>query len=158
MKKTLECIDCRVSFTYEHIRGRTRQRCDPCRVARKAEMDRAKTLRYREANRDAYIASSRKHHEKRKQRPGFRDARNEYEMHRKYGITKADFDLLLVQQGGVCAICGGDRSGPGQRFHVDHCHDSGKVRGLLCGNCNTAIGLLGDDPERADKAAAYLRR
>lgn len=79
-------------------------------------------------------------------------------MTRKYGLTKAEFDLLLEQQGGVCAICAGPRSGPGKRFHVDHCHDTGQVRGLLCGNCNTAIGLLGDDPERAEKAAAYLRR
>ncbi len=79
-------------------------------------------------------------------------------MIRKYGITLADFDALLASQGGACAICKGQPNGPGGRFHVDHCHESNKVRGLLCGRCNTAIGLLGDDPERIEKAAVYLRR
>lgn len=79
-------------------------------------------------------------------------------MKSKYGITMAEFDAMLEQQGGVCAICQGQPNGPGKRFHIDHCHNSSKVRGLLCGKCNTAIGLLGDDPERAESAAAYLRR
>lgn len=90
--------------------------------------------------------------------PDYKAKASERELVRKYGLTMADFETLLEQQGGVCAICGGGRSGPGKRFHVDHCHVTGQVRGLLCGNCNTAIGLLGDDPERAEKAAAYLRR
>jgi hypothetical protein len=76
----------------------------------------------------------------------------------KYGLTMADFNALLESQGGVCAICKGDRNGPGARFHVDHCHDNDKVRGLLCSRCNTAIGLLQDNPELAESAASYLRR
>jgi hypothetical protein len=79
-------------------------------------------------------------------------------MVRKYGITMAEFEERLVQQGGVCAICAGPPNGPGVRFHVDHDHKTKKVRGLLCARCNTAIGLLNDDPERAERATAYLRR
>ena len=79
-------------------------------------------------------------------------------MRHKYGITRADFDALLANQRGVCAICKGPHVGVGKRFHIDHCHNSNEVRGLLCGNCNTAIGLLGDDPERIERAAAYVRR
>src|SRR3546814_8498245 len=76
---------------------------------------------------------------------------------RKYGITMSEFEAMLERQGRVCAICHGQPNGPGKRFHVDHCHNSSKVRGLLCGKCNTAIGLLNDDPQLAESAAAYLR-
>lgn len=79
-------------------------------------------------------------------------------MRRAYGLEPADFQALLDAQGGKCAICGGGRNGPGKRLHVDHCHNSKKVRGLLCAKCNTAVGLLDDDPHRADRLAEYLRR
>ena len=65
---------------------------------------------------------------------------------------------MVEAQGDKCAVCGGPPNGPGRRFHVDHCHDLNRVRGLLCAKCNTAIGLLDDDPDRADAVAAYLRR
>lgn len=79
-------------------------------------------------------------------------------MRRAYGIEPEEFAALLDAQGGVCAICRGPRNGPGDRLHVDHCHDTKKVRGLLCAKCNTAVGLLNDDPDRAAALAAYLRR
>lgn len=158
MRKSPECVDCRVVFTYEHRGGPTRQRCDACRARRIAEVNAAKAKRWREADPERQRAYARRHHEKRKNRPEWRAYKNQAEMVRKYGLTMADFEALLQKQGGVCAICGGAPNGPGKRFHVDHCHNSNKVRGLLCGRCNTAIGLLGDDPERAESAAAYLRR
>jgi hypothetical protein len=77
-------------------------------------------------------------------------------MFRAYGLTMADFTALLDEQGGVCAICKGGRSGPGNRLHVDHDHTTGVVRGLLCSRCNTAVGLLRDDPRLAIAAADYL--
>lgn len=88
---------------------------------------------------------------------------------RQYGMTRADYESLLARQGGVCAICKSSdpRSGGGVgkqagtsrkwgTFHVDHDHVSGKVRGLLCLNCNAGIGQLGDSLERVRAAAAYL--
>lgn len=158
MRKSPTCIDCRVVFTYEHTGGPTRQRCDTCRALRKAERDKAKTKAYRERDPERAREQSRRHHLKRKDRPEWRAYKNQAEMVQKYGITMVKFNELLENQGGVCAICASPHRGSGKRFHVDHCHDTNKVRGLLCGNCNTAIGLLGDDPERAEKAAAYLRR
>lgn len=60
---------------------------------------------------------------------------------RKYGITLAEYDQMLEEQHGVCAICGGaDPSG--RRLAVDHDHETGKVRGLLCTSCNTRLGFL----------------
>lgn len=76
----------------------------------------------------------------------------------KYGITTDEYDRLLDEQGGVCAICRLDSSSSlrGKLMAVDHCHDTGKVRGLLCSPCNTGIGHLKDDPDRLMAAAAYL--
>jgi len=81
-----------------------------------------------------------------------------------YGLTVADYNALLRQQGGVCAVCGKDepnahgRTGKQFRLSVDHCHATGAVRGLLCQKCNRAIGLLGDDPVLMRKAISYLLR
>lgn len=61
----------------------------------------------------------------------------------KYGITVEDYDRLLAQQQGLCAICGSERGATS--FHVDHDHNTGKVRGFLCARCNIALGGFGDD-------------
>jgi hypothetical protein len=72
-----------------------------------------------------------------------------------YGISLVQYEQLLEQQGGVCAICG--RSPRGRPvLDVDHDHLTGIVRGLLCGNCNRAVGLLDDNPDLFDKAKAYI--
>lgn len=71
----------------------------------------------------------------------------------KYGITPEQYEVMLLVQGGTCAVCG---DVPGH-YHVDHCHDTGKVRGLLCRMCNLGIGHLGDDSELLQAGADYLR-
>lgn len=78
---------------------------------------------------------------------------------RKYGITATEYNRILEEQHGGCAICGRANSGDSThvRFHVDHCHSTGVVRGLLCSNCNTGIGKFEDDPDRLNKASMYLR-
>lgn len=76
----------------------------------------------------------------------------------KFGITQAELDAMLEAQHNLCAICGNGHVGVGTRLHIDHCHSTGRIRGLLCGKCNTAVGLLDDSPERAEQLAAYLRR
>jgi hypothetical protein len=77
---------------------------------------------------------------------------------RKYGLTEADWDRMLTEQGGRCAICRTDTpGGRGERWHIDHSHATDKVRGLLCHNCNVGIGNFKDDPALLDSAAAYLR-
>lgn len=77
---------------------------------------------------------------------------------KKYGITVEEFDALLASQGGGCAICGRTDSGDGdsRKMSVDHCHERGVVRGILCAQCNRGIGALGDDPDRLLAAAEYL--
>ncbi|MFE2582007.1 endonuclease VII domain-containing protein [Streptomyces sp. NPDC059378] len=72
-------------------------------------------------------------------------------LRRKYGLSESDRDELIASQRGVCCIC---LSAPAT--HVDHCHNTGRVRGVLCFNCNSGLGLLKDDPEAMYRAAAYL--
>ncbi len=82
-----------------------------------------------------------------------------YEIRTRYGMTEADWEALLVSQGGGCAICGvTEPNGNHSRLSVDHCHATGRVRGILCNNCNRAIGLLKDDARQLRKAADYLER
>lgn len=81
-------------------------------------------------------------------------------LRRLYDLSREEYDRLFEDQGGVCAIC----RQPETRLHrgrvrmlsVDHDHTTGRVRGLLCRNCNSAIGLLGDDPDLLRSALAYL--
>lgn len=74
---------------------------------------------------------------------------------KKYGITVEDFHRMLVEQGGVCAICR-TNCNVNRRLCIDHCHVTGKVRGLLCSECNSAIGKLKDDKELIKNALNYL--
>jgi hypothetical protein len=76
-----------------------------------------------------------------------------------YGITPEQYESMLARQGGRCAICTAHTPrGRGKRFHVDHDHVTGVIRGLLCHACNTGIGALGEDPERISSALAYILR
>lgn len=77
---------------------------------------------------------------------------------RNHGLTPADYEAMLARQNGGCAICKGPPNGSTSRFHIDHDHTTGKVRGLLCMSCNFAIGYLKDDPARARAAADYLEK
>lgn len=77
-------------------------------------------------------------------------------MRRNYGITIDEYEELERKQGGLCAICGGGEV-IGRRLAVDHCHKSGKVRGLLCQACNTALGKFKDSPELLANAIKYLQ-
>jgi hypothetical protein len=76
----------------------------------------------------------------------------EYHLRRRYGITGADFDAMVEAQGGTCAVC------DGKPEHVDHDHKSGLVRGVLCFNCNQALGNVRDDIVVLRGLIAYLDR
>lgn len=75
---------------------------------------------------------------------------------RRYGLTPEKYEEMLLEQQGCCKICKrhGDEFKKG--LCIDHAHDSGKVRGLLCTNCNTALGLLKENKDLFQKAVEYL--
>ena len=77
----------------------------------------------------------------------------------KYNITVSDYDQMVIDQGDRCGICeGADKGAKARYWCVDHCHDTLKVRGLLCRSCNSAIGQLGDTSEALQKALDYLTK
>ena len=84
----------------------------------------------------------------------------------KYGINKKQYESILFLQNNVCAICGCEEiakvnkniRNKTKRLSVDHCHKTGKIRSLLCLNCNQAIGKLKDSPQLLRKAAEYLEK
>ena len=83
---------------------------------------------------------------------------------RRYGLTMEQYEQMLKAQGGGCAICGGKVNMKTRwkkcikRLAVDHCHKTGKVRGLLCWMCNSSIGRMKDDPALLRKAADYVEK
>lgn len=83
-------------------------------------------------------------------------SRVEWERRRRYSIEPAEYNALLAQQGGLCAICGNGPT-PRKGLSADHDHATGKVRSLLCGLCNMAIGGFREDITILQKAIKYLR-
>jgi hypothetical protein len=91
-------------------------------------------------------------------KPCGRAKKRNNEIRRDYGITQIEYQALLIKQNYSCAICQSTDPGPNRvkRFSIDHCHSTGKVRGLLCGSCNNGLGRFKDDPGILSKAIVYL--
>lgn len=100
-------------------------------------------------NREWYLKSQRERYKNNPKK--YRDGRLKY----CFGITLEKYNNMLEQQKHKCLICEVDNS---TTLHVDHCHETGAVRGLLCSNCNTSLGGFKDDPALLRKAAEYLER
>lgn len=81
--------------------------------------------------------------------------KKEYDLKKLYGITLAEYEALLVEQDGKCAICG--QKDEYFNLAVDHCHGTNRVRGLLCVGCNRGIGIFRDSPDLLMKAVEYLK-
>lgn len=123
----------------------------------------SENVRLREkAGEDAHRSYMREYHRKRRAAiqadPVLKakDARyqRDAQLRMKYGLTADQIDEMWVEQGHACAIC----REPVEKYHVDHDHGSGAVRGLLCGSCNKGIGQLKDDIGVLRSAVAYLEK
>lgn len=134
------------------------KQCRRCRVEK--ALDAFPAARRNRDGADSWCKECRRAYsrEQRAADPGRRKAHDHRAKMAKYGLTPEAYAAMLKAQGGACAICGARCSGlkPGERLHVDHDHGNGRVRALLCGRCNTAIGLMRDSSELLAKAAAYL--
>jgi len=81
----------------------------------------------------------------------------EYDLHRHYNLTKIEFEKILIDQNFKCAICN-EILVPGKQTHIDHCHNSMKVRGILCHRCNTGIGLFKESIYNLKEAIKYIEK
>jgi hypothetical protein len=137
----MRCSSCKESLPLSAftpgVVTRSRGRCQACAKAYSKEH----YLR----NREKYLANMKK-----------------YNLMKLYGMTPEDYDSLLESQNGRCAICKAEsgwvhrQSGGLKKLSVDHDHATGRVRGLLCDRCNTAIGKLNHDPNLLRAAIDYL--
>ena len=121
---------------------RERQRNDPAGRARRLEYER----RFREK-----IKLDPERHEKRK---AYSRVRNRAA---RLGITPDEVSDLLARANGLCEACG-NQIKDNRDEHIDHCHATGKIRGVLCGGCNVALGRVQDSPERLRALIGYLER
>ena len=144
MQPTRKCNFCHVEkliegFSKDKRRGTLGWRCRECR------RDKAREWR-----------KSRPDYEKQRYQI---DSIKKRERHliKKYGKTLDDYNNMLASQNDCCAICKKNNAGGrSKKFNVDHCHTTGKVRGLLCVNCNRMLGHALDNPEVLKAGAEYL--
>ncbi len=155
---TKTCSSCQINKPVAEF-GKQSVRPDGLEVACKACMKERAAKRYEDPKTRKRILDATARWRERNP-----DADADKHLRRKYGITLERYNELFEAQGGVCALCKkGEatkrrKKGEGrERLAVDHCHDTGRVRGLLCFKCNTAIGSLGDTEEDARRVVEYLK-
>lgn len=158
MKRCKKCGDSKPLSEFHRASGMAdgyRSECKVCsRASRRAwyvvnrEKAIANVKRWQQANRVEYNAKQRAYRSKR------RDIEREGHLRRTFNMSQADYDDLLARQGGGCRICGKE---PRKiSLHVDHDHETGEVRGLLCVGCNNSLGQMHDDPHLLLRAVEYV--
>lgn len=147
--KQVWCRDCFRDYQREYRARRRKEDPEGVRQERKAqywknpEKAREKVRRYRRR--------------KKQEDPDYFVRKRRDQVLASHGLTRQEFAAMLEDQDHRCAICGSeDPNHWSDRFQVDHDHDTGEVRGLLCAKCNGGLGLLDDSPQRLVAALAYL--
>ena len=120
---------------------------------RRKRLNREKRQRYFDRNREKVLERNKVYKAKYREN-GVSNTDTDYYMRSKYGISLDDYNRMLAEQNGGCAVCGVEPTK--RRHHIDHDHETGAVRGLLCHQCNLALGCVSDDPDRLLALAAYL--
>jgi hypothetical protein len=129
---------------------------DPVKDTKRQEKQLAYSRRYRKTA--AYRAVREKYQKTEK----FKAHNRALHLRKKFGITPEQYDVMLKGHNGVCAICKqpetAGRAGKIKLLSVDHSHTTKRLRGLLCDNCNKALGCMHDNIERLKSAIEYLNR
>jgi hypothetical protein len=95
--------------------------------------------------------------EKQKDKPSVKQKSRDHHLKTMYGITQDEYNQMFEKQEGCCAICNKHQSEVSRALSVDHNHSNGKVRGLLCHTCNSAIGKFYDNVSLLENAITYLK-
>jgi hypothetical protein len=120
--------------------------------------------KYYEENKEACKQRTKEHpsciaaREKYRSKPETKDKIRNWRLLQNYGITNQDYEQMLENQVFCCAGCGLHQNILEKKLHVDHDHVTGRVRGLLCGNCNRALGLVKDNLETLVRLHEYLEK
>ena len=136
-----ECRSCQKEYGKKYIKEHVKRRLEYLKEHKKETSESRRSYDKQRPNRSVYRGDRYKN---------------------VYGISREEFNKMVENQSGVCAICGkperatAKNTGKTKCLSVDHDHSTGNVRGLLCSCCNTAIGHLRDDPNLLRKAASYL--
>lgn len=147
MKSCTKCKNYRPKEQFANDKSRRDGKHPHCRqCVKKYDSQRWATDEFRE-KRYKYQAEKWSSSEK------YRTSRRNQRMKLRYGVVPAQRDAMFDAQSGRCAIC---KRASKKSLQVDHCHSTGVFRGLLCGPCNMAIGLMQDDPSRLLSAAEYV--
>lgn len=158
----MSCRYCGKPIARKSKMGPPPRQCDGCKISREAERSRKKSRAQYWADVDGMRERARRYAAEARQDPE-RFERLLRRQHKRrcaqYGLTVDGHAALLSVQGGGCAICGevdGDSLGRG--LSIDHCHETGTVRGLLCANCNNGLGRFKDNPTLLSRASSYLQK
>ena len=152
---------------------RARRRCRPCRAGEKREQrqrnlkaarDYEKTWRDKNKDRiksypsrDSRITSERVRQWKRENPERTKSNSRDRWLRRRFGISLQIYERLLNEQDGACAVCKDKKPQDKRALAVDHDHKTDEIRGLLCSQCNTGLGMFRDNPEYLRNAIAYLK-
>ncbi len=145
------------AFNLEYCETETHKPISP---SKRNQYDR----QWKSLNRDKINEKARANYKKNGHRrpAGYAKYKKDFLLKWKFGISSEEYEKILDKQGGVCAICRKPervkRMGKIKSLSVDHCHNAGHVRGLLCQRCNQAIGFLDNSAQLAEAAAKYLNK
>ena len=136
------CRKCGIDFVGKY----NSSTCKPC----KSEVRAAAHSKFRDENPDYWVKWQKTEAGRRARKKVVLDS---------YGLTATEYDAMLQEQGGVCAICAAEPGAwraNGGGLVIDHDHSTGRVRGLLCPSCNRGLGQFDDDPVKLANAVSYL--
>ena len=142
----IHCSKCKIDKNedefYSCHKGAKKGRCKVC--------TRAEAKAWKAANPERNKATNKKWNDNNYSKKRHRDLKEQY------GITPDQYQSMFDSQNGSCKICSIHQDKLSKRLSIDHCHDTGKVRGLLCGNCNLMLGYAEDKVDLLQKGINYL--
>lgn len=154
--RLFKCSECKIEKPLDCFGKRSRERAIRSLSSLCKQCDAHKQAAFRQT--DKYKEVLRKRKEKQNKD---KSILKKYNLKQNYGISIEDYDALFQKQNGACAICykkeeklSDGRSSLG----IDHCHKTGKIRGILCAHCNNILGRCNDDMEILSSALLYLKR
>lgn len=156
-KKGKICIDCKKAYDIEFVKKNLERLRDAGLEYRKRPSTKARKKRYdkkyRNDNKERVFGNKLNY----KQDGRAKDRARKNLLKRKYNLTQEDYERMCKDQNGQCLICNTDDfKGKGNKLYIDHCHKTGKIRGLLCSSCNVGLGNFKENIEALKNAIKYL--